>query len=107
MVFSVEVAGEVRIGLSGRLLPLGESSATGKLLDSFDEFSDAVAELPRLYPLCQEERVAAQGVRKALAEGYVALYAVGDGKVSVVGFSIKRRTPRSWCEAFRHDKMHA
>lgn len=98
----------MRIGLSGGcLLPFGEPSAAGKPLDPFDEFSDAVAELPRLYPLCQEERLAAQGVRKALVEGYVALYAVGDGKVSVIGFSIKRRTPRSWCEASRHDKMHA
>ncbi len=90
MAFSVEVADEAYIGLSEAVRyvadVLGEPSAARKLLDSFDEFSDAVSELPDLYPLCREDRLAAQGVRKALVEGYVALYVVGDGKVSVIGF---------------------
>lgn len=65
---------------------LCEPSATLALLDGFDEFVDAVADLPGLYPLCQEERLAAKGVRKALICGYVALYTRSEEEVDVIAF---------------------
>lgn len=65
---------------------LCEPSATLALLDGFDEFVAAVADFPDLYPLCQEERLAAKGVRKALICGYVALYICSENEVNVIAF---------------------
>lgn len=65
---------------------LCEPSAAVALLDEFDEFVDAVADLPGLYPLCQEGRLAAKGVRKALVCGYVALYVCDEDEVDIIAF---------------------
>ena len=90
MAFSVEIADEAYIGLSEAVRYiadiLGEPSTAGNLLDSFDQFSDAVSELPDLYPLCRGRALSYQRSRKALVEDYIALYMVGSGKVSVIGF---------------------
>ncbi len=56
------------------------------LLDKFDEFIDTVAQLPDLYPLCADERLAKKGIRKALISGYVALYVFGEEDVTVIAF---------------------
>lgn len=90
MACSVEIADEARVGLEDAVAyiveVLCEPSAGTKLLDAFDEFVDTVAELPDLYPLCVEERLASQGIRKALVEGYIALYLRKDADVFVIGF---------------------
>ena len=65
---------------------LKELSAVVTLLDAFDEFVDAVSQLPDLYPLCNESRLASMGIRKALIRGYVALYVRSDEEVSVIAF---------------------
>ncbi|RXZ54724.1 hypothetical protein ET524_09700 [Senegalimassilia faecalis] len=90
MACSVEIADEARVGLENAVAyivaVLHEPSAGTKLLDAFDEFVDTVSELPDLCPLCAEERLAAQGIRKTLVEGYVALYLRKHGTVFVIGF---------------------
>lgn len=65
---------------------LKEPSAVVTLLDTFDEFLDAVSQLPDLYPLCNERRLAGMGIRKALIRGYIALYVRNDEEVSVIAF---------------------
>ena len=39
-----------------------------------------------MYPLCAEERLASMGVRKALVQGYVALYVEDSDQAAVIGF---------------------
>ena len=65
---------------------LKEPSAVVTLLDALDEFVDAVSQLPDLYPLCNEQRLAGMGFRKALIRGYIALYIRNDKEVSVIAF---------------------
>lgn len=65
---------------------LHEPSAADTLLDKLDEFVDTVGQLPELYPLCADERLARQGVRKALVGGYVALYVQTESAVNVIAF---------------------
>lgn len=90
MACSVEIADEARAGLENAVAyivaVLHEPLAGTKLLDAFDEFADTVSELPDLYPLCAEERLATQGIRKALIEGYIALYLRKGATVFVIGF---------------------
>ena len=64
----------------------GELKAAGDLLDKFDEFTDRVSEFPEIYPLCADDDLANQGIRKALIKNYVALYEVYDDKIFVIGF---------------------
>lgn len=65
---------------------LCEPSAAGKLLDSFESIVDALSDLPQLYPLCAEKRLAEMDFRKALCEGYVALYLFDGSTVTIVAF---------------------
>lgn len=65
---------------------LCEPSAVDTLLDKFDEFIDTVADLPDLYPLCSEKRLAQKGIRKALISGYVALYVHDQASVTIIAF---------------------
>ena len=90
MVCSVFVSDEAYEGLDDAVNyianVLREPHAASQLLDSFDSFIERVGNLPDLYPFCAEPRLASQGVRKALIEGYVALYVVDKSAVVVVGF---------------------
>lgn len=90
MAFNVQVAEEAYVGLESAVAYIArilcEPSAATKLLDSFDEFIDTVAALPELYPLCVEDRLASQGLRKALVEGYITLYMIEGKTVYVIGF---------------------
>lgn len=90
MAFSVQVADEAYAGLENAVAyivdVLCEPSAAAILLDAFDDLVDMVAAFPELYPLCVEERLASQGIRKALIEGYIALYLVKAETVYVIGF---------------------
>ncbi len=63
---------------------LCEPSAAVTLLDEFDRFVESVADLPEMYPLCQEKRLAAKGIRKALICGYVALYVYDGDEVNII-----------------------
>ena len=90
MAFSVQVAEEAYVGLENAVAYIArilcEPSAATKLLDSFDDFIDTVAAFPEMHPLCAEDRLASQGIRKALVEGYVALYMIEGETVYVIGF---------------------
>ena len=65
---------------------LFEPSSAAALLDAFEELVDRLAAHPGMYPLCDEERLASMGVRKALVHGYVALYVEDGEQAAIIGF---------------------
>ena len=87
MALNVLVAASAEAALAEACAYIGkvlcEPSAVDTLLDKFDEFVAAVADLPDMYPLCGEQRLTAKGIRKALIGGYVTLY-VHDGQTVTV-----------------------
>lgn len=88
MACEVIVAKQASDDLDTALLYLKQSlfapDAAKSLLDAFAEFVDSVAEFPLMYPVSDEPRLNSRGYRKALLEGYVALYMVDDQKVYVL-----------------------
>ena len=88
MALNVLVAASAEVALAESCACIGkvlcEPSAVDTLLDKFDEFVAAVADLPDMYPLCAEQRLAAKGIRKALIGGYVVLYVHDRQAVTVV-----------------------
>ena len=65
---------------------LFEPASAAALLDAFAELIDRISAHPGMYPLCAEERLASMGVRKALVQGYVALYVEDSDQAAVIGF---------------------
>lgn len=88
MALNVQVAENAQAGLAEACAYISnvlcEPSAVITLLDKLNEFIDAVAQLPGLYPLCADERLARKGIRKALIGGYVALYVHEETSVTVI-----------------------
>ena len=65
---------------------LFEPASAASLLDAFAELLDRLSAHPGMYPLCTEERLASMGVRKALVQGYIALYAEDGEQAVIIGF---------------------
>lgn len=65
---------------------LFEPASATALLDAFTELLDRLSAHPGMYPLCAEERLASMGVRKALVQGYVALYVEDGEQAAIIGF---------------------
>ena len=90
MAHSVLVAENAQTGIAEACAYISnilcEPSAVITLLDKLDEFIDAVAMLPDLHPLCIDERLAGKGIRKALINGYVALFVHDETSVTVIAF---------------------
>lgn len=88
MAHDVQITENAQVGLVEACAYIAnilvEPSAAITLLDKFDEFADAVAELPDLHPLCADERLAKKAIRKALISGYVALYVHDEKAVTVI-----------------------
>lgn len=61
-------------------------TSAAALLDAFAELVDRLSAHPGMYPLCAEERLATIGVRKALLQGYVALYVEDGEQAVIIGF---------------------
>ena len=65
---------------------LSSPAAASKLLVSYLSFLDKVADMPFSYPKCRDHDLSKRGIRKALLDGYVALYAIEEKAVMVIGF---------------------
>lgn len=65
---------------------LFEPASAAALLDAFAELIDRISAHPGMYSLCAEERLASMGVRKALVQGYVALYVEDSDQAAVISF---------------------
>lgn len=61
-------------------------TSAAALLDAFAELVDRLSAHPGMYSLCAEERLATIGVRKALLQGYVALYVEDGEQAVIIGF---------------------
>lgn len=90
MAYKVLIADEARRSLTEAVAYIStvlcEPSAAAKLADALESAIDSLSDLPELYPLCAEKRLAKMGLRKILCEGYVALYLVEETSVSIIAF---------------------
>ncbi len=90
MAYEVRVTRSAAVGLEDAVAyiaeVLAESSAAAALLADFDRLTDDFALCPEMFMLCGDPNLSRQGIRKALVGGYISLYVIDGGTVTIIGF---------------------